>query len=395
MRIEVSHRSRTARAANNLGGCHRAGWCLLVVALWVCGVAGVSAADSSSSDSAPEPAATPVSLAELPPLWEAQRAEIATAQVRFRCFNSSFEVPGNTPERVAQLLAEHDLVARPDALLSFLEALTDRRFEERKPWDDMVLTVSGRRRRVDGGFCTFVSDGDQEAVWTPTNKQLDLQPVGKSGVHHYRLDDLRWIPPQRVSTSAWQYLGTEHEAAVFDVPPLPDGPQFQILTSIDPASGLVMHSITRREAGDPAFEKYQLGLDVHASGIVFPRLRIDLTYAGGIVHSARVMLIQAARFNEPIPEAAFVLPVAGGTRVVDYRANEKDVWIIKSAAADALTLPAPTPAPSAAPITRSSASTASGLRWWLAGVHAAGVTAVVLLVVRRRRAHARSRSPVR
>jgi len=362
------------------------------IGLWMC--SGIFADDTlaeygptAESPSALGPTAeSPIALADLPLLWQAQRAEIATAAIRFRCFNSTFENLQNTPEHVAQLLTEHDLIAQPDELNPFLEALTGLKFDQRKPWDDMVLTVSGNRRRLDGGFCKFVTDGDLEAVYTPANRQLDLQPVGKSTIHHYRLDDLRWIPPQRVSPGAWQYLHTVDGSVLFNVPPAADGPDFAVLTSLDSASGNVTHSITRHADGSPAIEMYQSGLDLHAAGILFPRLRVDLTYANGAVYTARVLLVLESRFNEPVADESFTLPVAAGTRIVEYRTAEKDVWIAPSDIPDALSLTPRVTAPASRPVVRAGSSAVAKNWWWLlASVHLAGLTAAVLLIWRRRR----------
>jgi hypothetical protein len=329
---------------------------------------------------------SPIDLTELPLLWQAQRSEIATAEVHFRCFNSSFENPQNTPDRVAELLARHDLVARPDELEAFLEVLTGRTFDERKPWDDMILTVSGSRRRVDGSFCQFVTDGELEAVYTPTNHQLDLHPVGLSGVHHYELADLRWIPPPGISAANWQHLGTHNGGAVFNVPPQADGPDFEVITSLDAASGIVTHTITRYSDGAPAMEIFQSGLNLHASGVLFPRLRADITYARGSASSVRIMLVQQAIFNEPVADAAFPVPVRAGARVVDYRVPDKDVWIAHEEIADALAVPVRVTASAGAAAAGFVRPARTGKWWWLfAGVHLAGATAAVALLWRRRR----------
>jgi len=384
MREEASYRACRAHTPVSIGG--RARFWVGVIAIVLRPGFALPADESLPAEPPPERISSPVDLNELPLLWQAQRSEIATAEIRFRCFNSSFESPQNTPEHISALLARHDLVAQPDELEAFLEVLTGRTFEGRKPWDDMILAVSGGRRRVDGRFCQFATDGDLEAVFTPVNHQLDLQPVGKSTIHHYDLPDLRWIPPEGVSAAEWQFLRADDGDAVFNVPPLPDGPAFEVLTSLDAASGIVTHSLTRHPDGSPAMEFYQSGLDLHASGVLFPRLRVDVTYANGSAYTVRVMLVHQATFNEPISDAAFVMTAAAGTRVVDYRVPEKDIWIASEEIADALAVPVrvTTPAgPAAAGIVRPART---DKWWWLfSGIHLAGATAAVALLWHRRR----------
>src|SRR5690242_13760721 len=67
----------------------------------------------AAARSAPAPASSsaspPLSSQELAEFWEAQRTEIATAEIRFRCFNGGLENSQNGPDHIAGLLAEHDL----------------------------------------------------------------------------------------------------------------------------------------------------------------------------------------------------------------------------------------------------------------------------------------------
>ena len=348
----------------------------------------LAAASLSRAESQPPP----ISPEELASLWEGQRTEISTAVVRFQCFNTELENPANTPEHVAQLLSDHDLVRDPDQLEPFLVALFGRPFEVASPTAEMSLTVSGRRRRVSGGFTDFVTDGDLEAEYMPSNGQVTLSPPGKSAVHHWDLSDLRWTPPPGISSESWNFLRVEDDVAVVEVPPREDGTAFMIDATLDIASGVVTHKMTRYADGKPAVEMYQSGLEVLSSGIVFPRVRINLTYTDGIVRLARVMLIHSARFNEPVDAAAFALELPERTTVVDFRTAEKSVYRTKTAELDALALPVRNldSPPRSAPAM--SASSSPKLRWLiLIGVHLAVLLILGAVFLRRRRAVAMRR----
>lgn len=368
----------------------RAVWPAWVVVGAAC-LWGLQAVTAAETRSPADPANPPlIEVSELAALWESQRSEIATAVVRFLCFNGGVDNPENTPRRVAALLDEYDLVEHPEGLGPFLLALAGEPFEVPQPWEEMTLLVSGAYRRVEDSFCTFVTDGEVEFELTPSNRQLSIIPRGKSRVHHYTLDDLRWTPPPHVSAAGWRYLREEGDAVVYDVPPDPAGTRFAVTAAIDSATGIVRHSITRYPDGLPAIELYQTGLRMHAGGITFPQLHVRLTYSAGALRSARVMLVQEARFNEPVSESAFHLPVAEGTRVIDYRGEEKVGYLSKDAVADAHELLAYAPR-LAAPPAAGPARPPQTSRWTLlAAINFAVLLLLAgLFVLRRRSADSR------
>jgi hypothetical protein len=334
----------------------------------------------------------PLSPSELASLWEGQRTEIATAHVQFLCFNGPLDNPQNSPERVRQLLEEYDLVAQPERLLPFLTALAGRPFAAAVPAEEMRLLVSGSRRRVEDPFATFVTDGELEAEYVAANRQVTLYPAGKSRVHHYGLEDLRWIPPPGISPVHWRVMSADAETVTYEVPPNAGGPKLDVVCSIDAATGIVIHSITRYPDGVPAIEMYQSGLDVSAAGIVFPRLRIDLVYSAGHLRTARVIQVTSARFNESVDDASFTLPVPEATRIIDFRTVEKDAYLATAPAPDALALPVRnhhSPARTAP----AAAATPSPARRWsiLIAVHCTALLLLGGISLRKRRSAARPR----
>jgi hypothetical protein len=387
MREEVSHRTsvhaQPLLPRNSRPSGRRALWAAIIgMALWLI----VAATARSQPDPIQRPAVSPIAPAELAALWESQRSEIATAEMRFRCFNGSLENPANSPEHVQQLLSEHDLVAHPEQLDACLLDLAGRPFSVAQPWEDMALTVSGRRRRFEDAFTTFVCDGNVEAAFTPSNRQVDLYPVGKSVIHHYDLADVRWIPSSRVSAESWEFLHLAGDDAVFHVPPLKNGTGSTIVTAVDSATGIITHKITRHADGTPAIETYQQGLELHSSGIVFPRLRVDLQYRQGVARTARVILVASARFNEPVDDAVFELPLAQGAKVIDYRSPEKAAYIAAKPVADALTLAVHRLASPALPPLRVPASAAPPFgRTLLIVAHVVALLAGGVLIWRRRK----------
>ncbi|MBL8848880.1 MAG: hypothetical protein JNG89_04320 [Planctomycetaceae bacterium] len=367
-------RLRCAQRILHLSG---AGLLLLLPALL--GTASVVAQSSGPG------ANPPLSPAELAQLWEGQRTEIATAVVRFRCFNSTFASSRNSPERVATVLAEHDLANHPEHFEACLLALNGAPFSRPQPWEDMTLTVSGRHRRFEDQFTKFVSNGEAEAALTPSNGQVDLFPVGRSAIHHYDLSDIRWTPSARVSASTWEVLEVAGDELVFRVPPAAGGNGSEIDVSVDAASGIITHKLTRRVDGSPAIELFQQGLMVHASGIVFPQVRVDLQYEAGSARTARVILVESAEFNVPVNDAVFYLSIAKGTRIIDYRGSEKTATVAARPEADVLSLPTIHLTSPAQPPERAPASAPSQLRWpLLIGVHVIALLAGGMLVWRRR-----------
>ena len=176
------------------------------------------------------------------------------------------------------------------------------------------------------------------------------------------------------------------DVVVFDVPPVEGGTEFQLTAEIDIATGIVRRKFTRYPDGNPAVERYQSGLEVHSSGIVFPRLRIKITYSDGVVHKARIMLVESARFNEPVDSSAFALAISEGMTIVDYRPVEKSAYRATAAAADALALPVrnlDSPPRSASPV---STGSPPQIRWSiLVGFHLVLLLILGAIAIYRRR----------
>jgi hypothetical protein len=205
-------------------------------------------------------------------------------------------------------------------------------------------------------------------------------------VHYWDLRDFRWTPPPGVSPARWTLADVRDDVVVFDVPPVEGGTTFQVTAELDVATGIVRHTITRYPDGNPAIEKYQSGLEVHSSGIVFPKLRINLTYADGVVRLARIMLVESARFNEPVDASAFALAIPEETTIVDYRTVEKSVYVATAAVPDALALPVRNLDSPPRTALSASAVTSTKRRWWmLIAVHLAVVLLLGAITIYRRR----------
>lgn len=258
---------------------------------------------------------------EITAVWDGQRSEVATASIRFLCFNGSIESPGLSAEELRQLLRDHDFAADAEQFRPFLLSVLGGSFRLDPPWAEMQLDLAGRRQRQEDGRLTFLRDGEHDFIVLPANHQVSVYPLGQSWFHCYGLSDLRWVPPPPMPPERIRVLGRDGDAwQVEFVAPAGDSAGGTSSTAlVDDATGIMLHTSTLSAAGLPLKERYHLGVRTYPGDISFPVASVQAWYAAGRLSKLRVMLIQEARFNESIPDSRFVLPAAQGTSLIDHR----------------------------------------------------------------------------
>lgn len=275
-------------------------------------------------------------------MWDGQRSEVATASIRFLCFNGSIEPPGPSAEEFQRLLRDHDFAADAEQFHPFLLAVLGGTFRD-PPWAEMHLEVAGRRQRQEDDGLTFLRDGEHDFLVLPANHQVSVYPLGQSGFHCYGLSDLRWIPPAPMPPERVRVLGRDGDAWQIEfVAPEGDTAGGTSSTAlVDDATGIMVSTSTLSAEGLPLKERYQLGVRTYPGDISFPVASVQAWYAAGRLSKLRVMLIQEARFNESIPDSRFVLAAEQGTSLIDHRRPETAGFQTKAEVADVRTLLSP------------------------------------------------------
>ncbi len=182
------------------------------------------------------------------------------------------------------------------------------------------------------GF-SFISDGD--------NQQIHVFDPGHSRSETPNLRIFR-VP---LNSRAQGYLPSRAEregnlvrlTTVTKLEGLP-GPLTSTNT-VDWASGVPV----RREQlmnQETIQESDYSGITTFAGGITFPQCAITTRYQGGHVASMELALLESARFNEPIPEATFLVAKPESWQVLDFRgtADGASFPVPSEAVADVRTL---------------------------------------------------------
>ena len=322
---------------------------------------------------------------EITAIWDGQRSEIATASIRFLCFNGSIEAPVHSAPEFRQLLRDHDFAADPEQFRPFLLAVLGGAFRRDPPWAETQLDVAGRRQRQDDDSLTFLRDGEHDFIVLPGNHQVSVYPLGQSWFHCYGLSDLRWIPPPPMPPERIRVLGRDGDAwqVEFIAPEGDTAGGTSSTALVDDATGIMLHTSTLSAEGLPLKERYQLGVRTYPGDISFPAASVQAWYAAGRLNKLRVMLIQEARFNESIPDSRFVLPAAQGTSLIDHRGAETAGFQTKADVSDVRGLISPVAVlPPRAPHSQSD----RGAGRWLLLINGVLLVGAGFVIWRRRRA---------
>lgn len=309
------------------------GICWLIAGLLV--ASGLVPAESASAR-----AADWLQPSEIAAMWDGQRSDVVTANIRFLCFNGPVPDSTITSERLAELIDRHDFVDDAAQLRPFLLEVLGGSFRRDPPWAEMSLVQSGRRRRMDEERMTFVRDGAFDLIQLPQNRQISAYLPEQSSLWCYELNDLRWTPPAPMPAERLAVLG--REGADWRVAFLPaKGAVENALPAeglVDDASGILTRKWTRSADGMLLKERFQLGIHRYPGDVDFPRAHVEAQYSDGMLSDLRVMLVQDAEFNRSIAESRFVLGAAAGTILIDRRGGEKTAQVVSADVPDVRSL---------------------------------------------------------
>lgn len=252
-------------------------------------------------------------------VWESQRTEIITANIRFRSFRRKVMPLSRTA--ASKLVAKYDLANNPDSLRDLIiDLLGGAKIEGPRYWTNSELIVDGKKVRsgsLDPGGMTQVFNGEAELNFIRDNDQIDISRPSKQPVHRDSLADLRLIPripkvePQVTANAAtvvlrWPVL--EIETNRFG-----DVLRVAYYLSADRGTRIIR-------------ESFQTGWKEYPGGIRFSSARIDFFFdaSGTLSNAPRLLVIDAASFNEPVSENSFTIETKGDAKVVDYRYGTPD-----------------------------------------------------------------------
>src|SRR5690606_16017950 len=200
-----------------------------------------------------------------------------------------------------------------------------------------------------------------------------------------------YIPPPRggLRVEDFRVVANDGHQATLELLPAPGTPEGTIPSRyvFDLATGIMVHS-TSYDGDQLGHEVWQLAVTEYPGGIVMPALRVATLYRGGRLNTLRVLIIEEAEFNGPVSEDEFVMPVAEGTVLVDYRHPQTAVWKTETAADDvrSLLVPVSRPAPGV--------SGGIGLSWHMLLI-LNGVALIVIAIILWRRGSQSQVPPVK
>jgi beta-lactamase regulating signal transducer with metallopeptidase domain len=277
----------------------------------------VSKAPKEAARGKPDPAQ------QLTFLWFRQRTEIGSARIEFRPLSQgeSGLLP-LSPEQVEKILAEVPLDERPQDLdLAAPRLLQDKSVWARRTVHRFVSV--GLRTREDQPVRADATDvryydGEIDLRYDSANRQAHVQSAGGSVVHRNTLDDFR------ISLGASPTVQKDSVKIRTDGQAVVTWRSRQVSDEIiaDPATGFIRRQTVRSASGQVTREQFQFHPVTYPGKIVFPKIRIDLNYHSGQLGTARVFVLESAKFNEPLPAKAFVIDVPNAQGIFDHRKDD-------------------------------------------------------------------------
>jgi hypothetical protein len=261
-------------------------------------------------------------------IWGGQKADILTARLKFRflTLDEQFIKSSVTRQQVFDTLATLDLASTPDQLkvLSTLVA-NERGARDLKwyPWTETEFVSEGDRRRETNPDLTQIRDartlvlaqpyiGNKGAAHQYAATQFNIYDSGAP----YRvlsLNEFRYVPSADYATrflklhrKPLRLLSRPHLVSIATQPQKPTSPRTEWV--IDPTNGACINVIGRDPHGNVAYDIIQGGFSSDSHGILFPRYRVDIHYAGTRIREFEAKVLIDATFNSTIPEDAFRLP---------------------------------------------------------------------------------------
>lgn len=250
-------------------------------------------------------------------LWKAQPGEVVTGVFQARVFEYRYDKETHiTREQFHDLISRLKTVDEKSiAALRDNELLKGGRFSL---WPgEMVLTVDDKSVRNDWPKLNKTRVFHQGVDISRLGGQTDLWPPD-SGWHIMTLEDMRYTP----------YLAPKRDADQLKVLKVKVG-EAEIKTTeelvlADPATGFVSWASNRKESVQKQnyIERYQFSPMKTSSGVLVPRITIQVMYSEGELFKAIISVIDKVTLNEEIPAGTFLVSLPRGITVVDHRRGE-------------------------------------------------------------------------
>ena len=272
---------------------------------------GLAVALLPAAHASAQPASDPA-ISKLGEIWKSQQSEIATAYIKARLVNSGSVRP-ESRERVTALIESADLAHKPDNLKLLVDALLTHKFDYPRPWSTIDFWSEGLKTREDnysniGLTYSRVYDGTADANFDKDNRQIAIWRPGSTNLFRRTLPTFRYVPTEVLP--GLRLLDRKGENLLL-------GRDQSQLTVVE-TNGFVRRLVAKHGAS-VSFEVLQLEPVTYSTGVVFPTVRIDTQYTNDHLTMLEILVIEQARFNEPLDRATFALAAGKGIGVFDHR----------------------------------------------------------------------------
>jgi hypothetical protein len=261
------------------------------------------------------PPRKPSEANQLASRWWRQPREVGSAHIKYRLRRSG---PGSylplKPEEVQKFLDEADLEKHPENFAAVLrKVLTPER--QKQLWSEGEFYSLGLKTRDRTGT-NFDRAYDSEFDLKRMSEQIDVVRGEGSTWHRATITDFRLENP---ITDMSLF---EQEAQPPDQLLLrrdADGRRFEVLA--DWATGFVRR--VSFVSGTSISQRLQFAPQRYPGGIVFPTLKMEISYRDNELDRLDVTYIDHAEFNEPLPSDAFQLAAAQDARVILHEGSNQ------------------------------------------------------------------------
>ncbi|MEX2141376.1 MAG: M56 family metallopeptidase [Pirellulales bacterium] len=241
--------------------------------------------------------------------WGRQAHEIGSAHIECRMsrFGEDRLAPLN-PEQVNAILENAQLNDNAENFEAVLTKLLAPDAARERLWSPVEFYAIGLKTREDLPRGIHVFDGELDLDYDEANNQISVYRAGESRLGRMHITDFR------VRTSASGLERFEQELL----------PNNRIALRVagdkivaDWMTGFVYESIVRSRGR--ATDTYQFAPMRYPGGIVFPKLKIELTYRSDELDGLELIYIDKAEFNEGMMADAFKLAAKTGTKVFMFK----------------------------------------------------------------------------
>lgn len=267
-----------------------------------------------------------IELDRLQELWQSQRGEIHTCDIRYRVYHLVPISPALTIEQFEQRLDEFNMRTSPERVNEFLAAISPG-FQPKHGTRRLVR--DGLLARYEVGDDIKVHDAECQLEYIKANKTITVRYTNGNTTPIPPIDWLREIPPT-LKVSA-QDVSMDKSASVtrlkYDTQLVSRGKTLPVSREFffDATSGVPIRRHYFVET-KPTESAYQLALVNTQGGVVFPSCSFRVMYnpeRSGLIDRVTFTEIVDAQFNRSIATETFALPKSRGVAVFDTRKDNK------------------------------------------------------------------------